>query len=436
MWRNFVTSGTAIGPAHADYRKLYLTNTLLLTAVVVFAVFALMTCCVSGQFVIALVDLAGALAAGGTILYLRRTGRLFQSSAILVGMVSVLTLLSIYMDTFPNMNLAWIYALFLLERQIGLWVVLVYTIVYAVILWSKFDSVEAVNKGPVLIANLFGVLIVVTVLTRYFEVSRKEAQAHLELGLRELTVYRGRLEQQLAEGMSQLELKDKMLLQHAKMASMGEMIAIIAHQLKQPLNMIALVTQDAKESYRSGELDAARIEQLESVRFMTGTIDAFKNFLDPNKRKRIFSLRESIDKSLEIVSPRFRLDDIHTVIEGEDALLHGVASEMQQVVMNLLINARDAIVQHKITDRVIGIEVKDQGTFVVFAVRDRAGGIPAEIGETLFDSFVSSKGDEGMGLGLYMVKMIVEGYGGTVEVENRDGGACFTITLPKALPSA
>ena len=460
MWKKFVTSGMAIDPSHIDYRKLYLTNTLLLTAAVVFSVFALVTSCISKQYLIALVDLAGAVVAVGTILYLRRTGRLYRSSAILVGMVFVLTLCSIYFDTYPNMNLAWVYvipltAFFLLERKVGLWVVIAYGILYGVILWSRFDTVEMVNKGPVLFANIFGVLIVVTALTRYFEVSRKEAQHHLKKALAreaaqsrvlqnalsELTEYRNKLEKRVEEDREELSLKENMLLQQAKMVSMGEMVAMIAHQLKQPLNLVSVVTHDARESFRCGELDQERIEQLSnktlnSVRFMSDTIDTFKNFLKPNKNKKIFSLKESIDKALEIVTAPLQNDQVRITLEGHDALLYGVESEMQQVVMNLLINARDAMVQQNVQERLIGITLEDRGGSVDLVVRDNAGGIPEEIIGSLFGSFVSSKGEEGMGLGLYMVKMIVESYDGSVRVENRDGGACFTITLPKAVPTA
>ncbi len=460
MWKNFVTSGMAIAPSHADYRKLYLTNTLLMTATVIFTLFAVVTCFVSGQYTIALVDLTGALVAGGTIIYLRKTKRLFQSSVILVGLVFVLTLLSIYFDTFPNMNLAWVYvipltAFFLLGRKIGMRVVILYALCYGLILIAKFDQPEMLNKGPVLLANIFGVLLVVTLLTRYFEVSRKEAHEHLHIALEreaaqsrvlqdalsELTAYRENLEKRVEASLLELSLKDKMLLQQAKMASMGEMIAMIAHQLKQPLNMIALVTQDARESYRFGELDAERIDMLsdktmESVHFMTATIDAFRDFLDPNKKKRMFALRECIDKAMEIVAPRLRLDDVFVNVGGDDLLLYGVESEMQQVIMNLIINARDAIVHQNVRDREITLTVTDGERSADLTVQDRAGGIPEEIIGSLFGSFVSTKGEEGMGLGLYMVKMIIGNFEGEIRVENRDGGACFTITLPKAVPSA
>jgi len=169
---------------------------------------------------------------------------------------------------------------------------------------------------------------------------------------------------------------------------------------------------------------------------MSDTIDTFKNFLKPNKNKKIFSLKESIDKALEIVTAPLQNDQVRITLEGHDALLYGVESEMQQVVMNLLINARDAMVQQNVQERLIGITLEDRGGSVDLVVRDNAGGIPEEIIGSLFGSFVSSKGEEGMGLGLYMVKMIVESYDGSVRVENRDGGACFTITLPKAVPTA
>jgi signal transduction histidine kinase len=457
MWKNFVTSGMAIDPSDADYRKLYLTNTLLLTATIIFGLFALVTFFVSKQYVIAAVDLAGAFFAGCTILYLRRRHRLFQSSAILVGLVFVLTLLSIYFDTYPNMNLAWIYvipltAFFLLGRKVGLWVVVCYALLYGLILWYKFDNVEIVNKGPVLLANVFGVLAVVTVLTRYFEVSRKEAHVYLERALMreaaqsqvlqdalaELTAYRKQLEEQVEAGLKEISLKDKMLLQQAKMASMGEMVAIIAHQLKQPLNMIALVTQDAKDAYRFGDLDGAKIDTLsdktlKSVRFMSETIDGFRHFLDPHKKKQVFSLKESIGKAMEIVGPGLKQDDVHVDIQGDDALLFGVPSEMQQVLINLLVNARDAIMEHKAQNRGIEVVLNDKGKNIRMAVQDHAGGVPEELMDTLFGSFVTSKGKQGTGMGLYMVKMIVESLGGKVTARNIGDGACFTIELPKTV---
>lgn len=260
---------------------------------------------------------------------------------------------------------------------------------------------------------------------------RKEAEARLN----ELN---HTLEAEVKAKVDELREKDKILMQQSKMAAMGEMISIIAHQLKQPLNVIGLIAQDIKESYEYKELDTQSVTRFSdaiqtNVQYMAGTVDDFRNFFNPNKQKKNFDIKELLEKTAELMKVQFQKYKIHFEIESVHENIFGVSNELQQIIINLANNAKDAFIERNISERVITIKAyhseNRNNLFIDFY--DTAGGIDTAIIDKIFDSYFSTKGEEGTGIGLHMVRMMLrESFHGQILVSNTDNGALFRIKLP------
>ena len=243
----------------------------------------------------------------------------------------------------------------------------------------------------------------------------------------------GRLQKSVeAETLKKLE-KERILIEQSKNAIMREMISIVAHQWKQPLNAISLLTQGMQLDSEDGELTAENVKHytgkiLKQVDHMVDTINDFRNFFRSAEPKTQ-SIQKNIEDSVTLLGDQFRINDITVEISGDDFLIISVASELKQVFVNILVNAVDQIASQKPECRDIYI-VLDSGEKSV-CVSDRAGGINENIIDIVFGPYVSAKGDKGTGIGLYMTKQIIEeSFKGIISVSNSDNGARFVVEFP------
>lgn len=226
----------------------------------------------------------------------------------------------------------------------------------------------------------------------------------------------------------------------ARQAQMGEMIGSIAHQWKQPLNLLSIGGYDISEIYRAGEMTVesmdAYLQNLQNtIRYMSSTIDDFRNFFQPTSTKLPFSPAHAIDQILRMIGKIYKLQNIDIRITSQsDIEVMGIQNEFQQVIVNLLNNAKDAFAENGIDGRHIDISISAMEDTVKIDVKDNAGGIPETILDKVFDSYFSTKdASKGTGIGLYMSKQIIENkMEGRLSVANTEEGACFTIILPKA----
>ncbi|MBF0463851.1 MAG: PAS domain-containing protein [Nitrospirae bacterium] len=241
--------------------------------------------------------------------------------------------------------------------------------------------------------------------------------------------------------------KEQLLIQQSKMASMGEMIGLIAHQWRQPLNALALNVNDVKDAYTFGELDARYIEEsvsasLQQIEFMSKTIDDFRNFFIPAKKKVHFYVNTAIEELLSMFLQIFNKSHIDIFIKAEQGtalLTDGYPNEFKQVLLNILNNSKDAIISKKRTDTQlqgkieISIGNNEDNSEIIVSIKDNGGGIPDDVIGKIFDSYFSTKGSEGTGVGLYMSKTIIEEkMHGKISVSNIEDGAQFIIQLPVA----
>ncbi len=234
---------------------------------------------------------------------------------------------------------------------------------------------------------------------------------------------------------------EQIALQQSKMALMGEMIGAIAHQWRQPLNALGITIQDIKEAYKHGELDESYIEQsvatsMDRINFMSKTIDDFRSFFSPNKAKSQFLIGDAISGVVNIVSAQLKNNEITLEYKPSDELeFFGYKSELQQVLLNIISNAKDAIVENKSTVRRIEISTIAKNYELFITIEDSGGGISAHIIDRIYEPYYTTKEQgKGTGVGLYMSKQIVERHmNGELSCENGEYGAKFIIKLPKSI---
>ncbi len=252
---------------------------------------------------------------------------------------------------------------------------------------------------------------------------------------------------------------EQLLIQQSKMAAMGEMISVIAHQWKQPLSAISLLIQDFRDAYDFNEINKEYIDDfvknvLDKIVFMSRTIDDFRNFLKPSKKKEYFDVKAAIADVLSILSGQLRnrnitwkvICSIHDkvftrlsdIVLCNEALVIGYPNEFKHVILNILSNSNDAIMEkrrQKILDEgqegLINIEISRRDGKVIVKIDDNGIGIPDNILERIFEPYVTTKeAEKGTGIGLYMAKTIIEkNMNGILSAKNTDSGAVFIIEL-------
>ncbi|MDR3163097.1 MAG: ATP-binding protein [Helicobacteraceae bacterium] len=236
---------------------------------------------------------------------------------------------------------------------------------------------------------------------------------------------------------------EKMLIQQTKMAAMGEMIGAIAHQWRQPLNSIGLYVQDILDAYAAGELDEKYLRSntektMGRLWFMSNTINDFRNFFRPDKERSFFDFSNVVRYVMGMISAQFSDHAIvvNVILPETPVWCLGYENELGQAVINLVSNARDAVLGNDSGNRIIVIRLKSENGYAVLEVEDNGGGISKENLERIFEPYFSTKEQgKGTGIGLYMAKMIVENnMGGIIGVINTENGARLTIRLPIKTP--
>jgi len=266
------------------------------------------------------------------------------------------------------------------------------------------------------------------IFTEYREKVHKKEQA--------LKEFNKMLKTRIDEALKEAKKKDQALLQQSRLAQMGEMISMIAHQWRQPLCEISGIFMEMETAAKFDKADKNFIQNESKdgtriITYMSKTIDDFRDFFKPSKIKEIFSLTRACEEAITLASASLKNRDIRLDLHVEKALhIKGYASEFAQVILNLILNARDVLIERNIENPLIIIEINedDENSFV--RVSDNAGGIEERILERVFEPYFSTKKSAGTGLGLYMSKMIIEeNMGGTIFVKNENKGAMFCIKI-------
>jgi C4-dicarboxylate-specific signal transduction histidine kinase len=263
------------------------------------------------------------------------------------------------------------------------------------------------------------------------EDSRK-AMIHIMGDLRETTAEMERREHELRE-------KQEQLVQAGKLATLGELTTGVAHELNNPLNNIGLFVGNVIDRVEAGEEDLDRIVEdlervVEQVQKATEIITHLRTFgrASPVSFEPV-AVQEVVDRALSLVQEQLRLRQISVTLDflPQSPVVLGNAIQLEQVFINLLTNARDALEASERKEVHIACSV---GEDVVIVFRDTGPGIPDGLEQRIFDPFFTTKDvGSGTGLGLSITYGIVGEHDGEITVENRPGeGAAFRIALPLA----
>ena len=227
------------------------------------------------------------------------------------------------------------------------------------------------------------------------------------------------------------KLKDQLLQQQAKFAALGEMIAIIAHQWRQPLAELNFNCMYIRKKLKDNELvkDVSKNEDI--IQFMSDTITNFQNFYKVTQNST-FNPILSINQALKIVDSLLKLNQINLIKEIDSKItIYGNSNSLAHVVLSILQNIIDVVRNRQIENPVISISLKDTKTHIVLKIKDNAGGIQIEPVDDIFKPFKTKKKTPSTGIGLYMSRLVIESkFKGSIEVQNADDGAEFMIKLP------
>ncbi len=298
--------------------------------------------------------------------------------------------------------------------------------------------------------------------THELTATNKELEREINIRMRiegNLNELNKNLETRVKKEVEERRKKEQMLIQQSRIAAMGEMMGAIAHQWRQPLNAVSIILFGIKEAYEYNELNADYMEDTMQqakiqLEYMSKTIDDFRNYFKPAKEKVLFQIKRTAYEVLSMYFQQLRNSSIACSLNClthnesfdnflnkpslcEDMEIRGFPNELKQVLLNLIHNARDAIIEMRQKDTtnvekgMISINVDKDNGYVYISIRDNGGGVPEEIKDRIFDPYFSSKEEgKGTGIGLYMSKVIVEeSLKGSLTVQNIEKGAEFTIKL-------
>ncbi|SFP78438.1 Histidine kinase-, DNA gyrase B-, and HSP90-like ATPase [Hydrogenimonas thermophila] len=254
-----------------------------------------------------------------------------------------------------------------------------------------------------------------------------------------LQIMNKKLKREIEEKQKALKRVEK--LRDSKLNEMSQIISMIAHQWRQPLNNLYLLIQTHIYNYKKGKIDKQAIQYFKEnskkqINLMSKTINDFMEFFKAQENKNYFDLKKTIEELLSIIEPLFKKNNIKISFYYEDNnnyTLNNYKNMFTQIIINILNNAKDALLERNIDNKQIYIELQNNDIELIILIKDNAGGIPEDIIDKVFDPYFSTKNEKnGTGLGLYISKIILEErMNGKIDVKNDRNGAIFKIIFPK-----
>ncbi len=246
------------------------------------------------------------------------------------------------------------------------------------------------------------------------------------------------LSNQVIEEKSINKINEKLIVDQSRMAIMGEMIGMIAHQWRQPITIIGMVANNLILDINLGEsVNEKLLDDLElidkQVHYLSQTIDDFRNFFRPNKLPQTCTPMQISKEIVTIIGKNLEEHKITLSFIGDmESTFISHKNELLQVFLNILSNSKDAFNEQHTEFPLITFHSKVEGNLIQFIIQDNAGGIPPDIISHIFEPYFSTKNAKnGTGLGLYMSAIIIEKHlGGTISVASDHLGSLFSITLP------
>lgn len=246
------------------------------------------------------------------------------------------------------------------------------------------------------------------------------------------------LEQRVTREVEKNLEKDRIMAHQARLAAMGEMLSNIAHQWRQPLNNVSLIVQNLRVEFEDGVLTADSCREyveecVQALVYLSRTIGNFHEFFQPDSSRESFAPSQTASEAVSLVRVELESRGIAVTLLNEcSSNVSGYKREFAQVLLNLIQNAKEAILSRQPADPRMEIVCSQRGDKGLVTVKDNGCGIPAEIMDRIFDPYFTTKFmSQGTGMGLYISKMIIEKHmGGRIAVSSNAAGTEVTIELP------
>lgn len=444
MWEIFATNDGMVAAGDPLYRRVYLINSILFILLCTFSFFTVADFIV-GYEELALNNFIGFCLSFFVVVYFRKTRNVKIASYAVVAVFSVVCVSFISAVKPHYYSYYWLaifapVAFFLLGSKKGAILSAAFYGYFIVDMWANIGAFEPSPFGFEAVLNIAAAIAALVAITRYFEISRKEAAENLRRANEEL---QERVKEEVEKRMAteaERQKEREIFIQNEKMAQFGNMLGVILHQWKQPLSSIALCAHELKMSVGDGSLTNENVNGaadllLENVYFMSATADEFGNFYKPSKNKKIFSAAAQIGNIQKLLQKQLSKSSVTINLNAQPSItVFGHEGEFKQVVLNIINNAKEALEERKIERPTIDINVKSEKGKAIIEFCDNAGGIDESLlPRKIFDMFSSTKGDKGTGVGLGICRIIIEeNMSGSISAANGANGAIFRIELPLA----
>lgn len=266
---------------------------------------------------------------------------------------------------------------------------------------------------------------------------QKDEKEQLQYYKQELEKINKDLEKRVKQELKKNKLQDTIMFSQSKTAQMGEMLSMIAHQWRQPLNVIAAAAIRLELQANVDQLDSDSVVKTtkfiqEHTQKLSKTIDDFMNFFKPEKEKEHFTIINLFQEIQSLVEAQIESQNISLEFSGENIEIYTYEKELSHILLNLLSNAKDAFSNTQ-ENKKIQLSVVENKENITIYFQDNAGGIEEDKIDRIFDAYFTTKEQgKGTGIGLYMSKRIVnEVLQGEIYAYNKNGGAVFEIKLKK-----
>ncbi len=264
--------------------------------------------------------------------------------------------------------------------------------------------------------------------------------AELLVAKEEIKTLNKDLSKKVKEEVEKNRQKDKQLMEQSKMAQMGEMIANIAHQWRQPLTAISISASGIQLEKEIGILEDEQLKNatdniVERAEFLSQTIEDFRNFFKTDNKYEEINMEEALNSAVSIVDATFKFHNIEIIKDFDlenPTSAYAIKGELSQVFINILSNAKDILIEKNIEEKQIKIKIKKLKDIIRIEMEDNAGGIPDDVLPKIFDPYFTTKHkSQGAGIGLHMsYDMIVKHMHGKLYAKNSKVGAVFFVEIP------
>ena len=288
--------------------------------------------------------------------------------------------------------------------------------------------------------SIFISILIVFIVLYWNQRLKKEIKRRKEIE-KELYNLNKNLEKRVEEALEKTKTQQAVMFQQSRLAQMGEIISMIAHQWRQPLNNVSAMIQTISLKYKRDNLDNELMDQFKNdtmkhINYMSQTIDDFRSFFKPEKNKEDFCVCKLMEQIISLITPSNKNCHIDMEVDyDKDTIINTYKNELGQAILNFINNSRDALEHVSKDKKWIKVKIRKKEDHVLITVNDNAGGVSPHILTKIFDPYFSTKTEKnGTGLGLYMSKIIIEDHlKGELKIENNQFGLFVSIYLRREL---